>query len=208
MDESSARQFFHEIKKLGISHPEWAILDCASASPKPMSGVAAIAASWSEGDPRGTLSRSQCQEGLEGSLRKGLVRLVNEQVLSEILAFLRAHPAVGPIYGLPRVGDVDVTSQGVSILRALDVAGSGYQRAEDACYERETRVEKEIYCPTAQLASGTYEVLKTTPGIVAVDEPVVIGPWRVSWWQRFETGYVIKTISEDPTSGIGELEGK
>jgi hypothetical protein len=118
--------------------------------------------------------------------------------LDAISADLANGPFIGPIYGLPDVGDVDFTAAGASCFEdvhkvlfgphVFDTFGYHVKDSEEAWYF----VKKDAAAQSAwQLVDG--------PPLEDLSRASPIGPWCVYWWLRFAEGYRLVRSRRSPS---------
>lgn len=147
-------------------------------------------------------STGECQEGLEGCLRNGWLRIVDEDAALEVASLLQNAPSLHPFYDSRGIvlHELDFTPAGAVLyqMTAKEFLGPDWDAGiilEQECYRKEHR-----YCETEEgiekarqdyLAHGE-NVLRTvvTP----------IGPWCVYWWERFASGYMMEVEIGEPQS--------
>jgi hypothetical protein len=137
------------------------------------------------------LTESECVDGLESCLRKGWVRQVDGQYISEIGDLLRADLTLMPIPFDPSKyrPELDFSPEGAQLYRMIsaEIFGTAW---EDSLYVEVTRFREEHrYCVTTEgLEAVRQEYVETGDHPQSV-RTVPIGPWCVFWWRRFHSGF-------------------
>src|SRR5262245_22364001 len=125
---------------------EFAVLCCVGTYPLPSTSVPLLAWSYWEGDSRGKLEKDQCAEAVKSCLAKGCIRVVDAPSIEEYKHIVNKEAAIGPIYGLPVVGDIDFTPAGATLWLSLDEQLWGTSRHYDFVYKVEVPGGEEWYC--------------------------------------------------------------
>ncbi len=131
------------------------------------------------------------QAALADCFAKGWLQVVDAATLSRIQEELRREGILGPIYGYPSIGGVDFTHAGAEqwyrIVELLWDGGSAKPyRYPDVVHEKSSH-----YFRSESKAIIGHDLWKHRENVVAVSEPIQIGPWRANWWRRFAMGYRI-----------------
>jgi hypothetical protein len=95
------------LRSAGLTLGEWYVLSLIGTWPVPESEVAHTTANLSQGDPRGSISESQAFRAFGACLRKEFLAVVTNAYLRMVHFYLKRNPAIGPVCGLPKLGDVD-----------------------------------------------------------------------------------------------------
>jgi hypothetical protein len=140
------------LKRHKMSRAEWAIMATIGMWPFPRDDLARTAASHSEGDPLGHVSAEACEAALFSCISKGWLRIVDERILQCIRSFLQRRPSLGPIYGLPEVGDVDFTTRGANNFRKIIKELFGANWNADAIYKKEKDRGEDLFVRTKRAA--------------------------------------------------------
>lgn len=135
---------------------------------------------------------------LKDCLGRGWLQVIDEQALSRIRAELRAEGRIGPIYGLPEVGDVDFTPEGAALWRS-----DGQNRTRAAfllpfAYSVTCWREDFLYFRNRSCAAAALKEHQEFEEVVSATGPTEVGPWRAQWWRRFDAGYRIRIESRSP----------
>src|SRR5262249_4691522 len=123
-------------------------------------------------------------------LQMGWLRVVDKMALREVRTRLRAEPGIGPVYGLPRVGDVDFTLAGARLYRRIIVELYGSSFIADRVLVAKRGRKEYRFTKTYRTALRELAKLRHESGGVA-REVLPIGRWYVYWWDRYATGYCI-----------------
>jgi hypothetical protein len=155
----------------------------------------------------GSASLKECQDALADCLAKGWLQIIDEQTLVQINDQLRQEHYVGPIYGMPRVGDVDFSSVGAELWQAL------YRRCFPGA-ELPFAFTDVVFCKTSHFFRTRAAALKWIEETrewdvdMAIVGPTLIGPWRAQWWRRFPEGYRIDVEERRQWQGRSCGEGQ
>ena len=177
------------LARQGLTFTEWVAFVEVTYRPKPSPSM--VNGIWGElrmlQDK--SLSRQHAKLALHSCLQKGLLRIITEADLSEIVRVLEENRLAGPAYGLPRVGDVDFTTTGAEcylrIMAEIDPEGTFILES----YPQLTETGESLFCPTYTAAEKDASYCRSDPEVSRVSEPIPLGPWCVYWWHRFPSGY-------------------
>ncbi len=187
-----------------LTHAEAALFTALRYGPDRLSNLPATAVREYD---RQHLAEEECRAALEACLAKGWVQVIDEAALGSITEELRKGAFIGPIYGLPQVGEVDFTPLGADILlqyrpaRPSRRAPSGftdvvhskiayYFKTRAAALERiELENKTAYYFKTRAAALERMELEKQWTPHTTATGPVPMGAWRARWWRRFPHGY-------------------
>ncbi len=135
-----------------------------------------------------SVSEERCQSALAACLSKGWLQVIDEAALAEIASQLHAGGVVGPVYGLPKIGQVDFTQTGADLwVRIRDRDGPAKPFASTDVV-RETTAR---FFTTRAAAVAEAESARGEDDAVGVSDPCPTGPWRAQWWRQFPQGYRI-----------------
>jgi hypothetical protein len=135
------------------------------------------------------VSEDECAAALPGCFAKGWFRIVGEVSHREIAVTLRRDGVLGPVFGLPPVGQVDFTPQGAALWqRLVDEWWEGKDRSGYHC-SMTRQGKRALFCRNLAGAVRERDRLRHPRTSAAVSQPRPIGPWRVQWWRRYEQGY-------------------
>jgi hypothetical protein len=182
-----------EFSKRGLSLAEWFVLSIPGQWPVPKEELPRVAASQSEGDPRGNVRGRDCQTAYQELVKKGLIRVIRDTDLSKLHEVVARLGCGEPVYGFPQVGDVDFTGAGAVMFRGLSHELYGKYFFSEAMVEpddegrtvytaRKTRADQIVAESRNQHA---YEV-----GVVRR-----IDKWCIYWWKVFQSGWEIELIN-------------
>jgi hypothetical protein len=198
------KEYVRILKRQKVTRAEWAVLSTTGMWPLPHEELARAAARDSQGDALGTVSEMTCQEALSACIEKGWLRVVDDHVLEEIRSFLNLDKAIGPVYGLPQLGDVDFTPKGAELFKLIRKEIFGANWAASHAYQKEICSKEQLYVITKKGAERAIKEIKDRYDAVLVKEPKIIGPWRVYWWEKYSKGYRIDV----ETGGHENQEGE
>ncbi len=169
----------------GLTAAEWTLLHKVNYGPHFDIDSLPVYANSEFYRPRGvTLTDDEMRAGLDACLAKGLLRVVDEAAVAEIVAELKAGGVLGPIYGLPYPGLIDYTPAGAELWN------EGRVRDQYASTDVvRTRLSR-YFRSEAAARKGMEDVLDPDTE-VTVSGPHPVGPWRAQWWRRFPEGFRI-----------------
>jgi hypothetical protein len=164
-----------------------------------------------------TVSESVFQDGLEACLKNGWVRVLNQQILDEIRAWLREDPTVLAVPRIARLephaccyrpdphqpdrlipeptpddhiyGEIDFAPSGANLYRMISAEWLGpdwedHLRVANGYYREEHR-----YCESEGGFRDIVPEYQARGENVQAVRVVPLGPWCVSWWERFPNGF-------------------
>jgi hypothetical protein len=171
--------------KRGLSLPEWYVLSIPGQWTLPESDVPDIAASQSEGDPRGEVTPHECEIALEKLISRGLLRVIDTAARNNVKAKLVLTGYGTPVYGLPKVGDIDFTANGAVTFRSLSNELYGKYWFSEALVNGKKRIvftylKKRLRLITAEAANRQMSCSIRR-----------IGKWSIYWWLTFPSGWMI-----------------
>src|SRR5262245_49755816 len=166
---------------------DWFVLSLVGLWPFPAATAARTAASHSEGDPLGSISSTEADRSVSECLQRNWLRVVDRTSLSKIREGLLRKPALGPIYGLPRIGDLDFTPRGARLF--LRVRSRIHETSLTSQHVFVVERKKKTHLFTVRLEAAKKAAEQAKKGLRTVSGPTKIGPWRIYWWERFSKGY-------------------
>jgi hypothetical protein len=187
------------LRRYSLSLPEWHVLATIGMFPIPLGALARITASHSEADPIGSVSESQSQEAVSSCIAKKWLRVVTPHTLGEIQAIIGKNPALGPVYGLPKPGEVDFTVTGARLSKRIVKEVLGPKWGAEFAYRTERDNWEDLYIRTNSGARKALNEAKNRKDVVQIEGPSRIGRWRVYWWQTYARGYHI-VLTKKPSS--------
>jgi hypothetical protein len=176
-----------------IGLAEWYTLCVIGAWPVPDQEVANSVVCLSEGDPRGSVSLAECRQALKRCLAREWLMRVEKVHLDMIELVLKKSPAIGPIYGLPSIGDIDFTPAGARLFLTISELLIGTAPPERV-YEIE-HPRHLFYFPTKREAQSVVRRVRQRHENARFGEVREIGPWRVYWWREYPRGYTVELQS-------------
>jgi hypothetical protein len=193
MGTSEDRHLLTVLAQYEVSLHEWVLLGVVWHSPKPYGRLPEIAASWAQEDFRGRVRLVKLRRAMRACESKGWLRCVNRNVLREVRELLAAAPSIGPLGGLPRIGDVDFTRRGAKLTSRIVAKVYGARLNSSPVYEKGARAgQRWLYFKTLAAANKAVKALRSSEGRGRVFGPVPIGAWRVYWWEKHRRGYKIR----------------
>lgn len=172
------------LRNMGLDLAEWYVLTTVASSPIPFKSVPQKTSALSDGDPRGRIGIKDAELALRSCVLKSWVTQVTSEYLSLIRWFLKREQTIGPIYGLPNVGDADFTPEGADKFQtALARLHPDLQEREEFDYQN---AKPQIIVPNRETA---YKLAEHRKGAKVQK----VGPWRLYWWKAYPEGYVISS---------------
>lgn len=135
----------------------------------------------------GRATAADGEAALAECLARGWLQVIDEAALAAISQDVRAAGLIGPIYGLPKLGDVDFTPVGAAIW----LSGRGPRDPRELPFQIVVRAKSSHYCRTKAAALATINELQEWDNVDSIGGLFEIGPWRAQWWRRFLAGYRI-----------------
>ena len=170
------------LPKLGLDLAEWYILATVASSPIPFESVPQKTSALSDGDPRGKINIKDATAALKSCVGKSWVTRVTDEYLSIIRWSLQKEAAMGPIYGLPNVGDADFTPEGAEKFRTV------VERLHPDLQQRE---EFEIQNGKTQVIVPDRKTAREIAEKRQGAKVQKVGAWRVYRWKSYAEGYLI-----------------
>jgi hypothetical protein len=127
-----------------------------------------------------------------------LVTEISVDKLQNIIDYLKADPAIGPINGTPAIGTFQFSVRYVRLLQTyLQYHGNGFD--ETWIYEMFSDERQVVYGTTRR---NCLEFLRDQLSpkdddwktILQIRGPFPCGPWRSDWWSKYESGHTIELI--------------
>lgn len=174
------------VAKNSISIEEALILEVLRLSPVPQSAILDKACAYSLELPQfAPVNRVVAADALKSCFHKRWIWVVTLSSLRDITGMILSSGVIGPIYGLPNVGDIDFTQQGGTLYH--DVVAQFYPHANGYEQRIECR-EHRIYSSLTAAATELKECV-----VSDMSQKVTrTGPWRRKWWERFSDGILIE----------------
>ena len=97
-----------------------------------------------------------------------------------------------------RYGEIDFTPAGAELYRAASAARLGPDWEDDLQVSRQFYREEHRYCETSEGLSGIVAEYEAAGQVVRDARIVEIGPWCVSWWERYDHGFRLELQMGDP----------
>jgi hypothetical protein len=145
------------------------------------------------------LSEAECHAGLWACLRRGLLRIVDEQAVEEVRALLRNDPVVLPVP--TRVerqpGEIDFTPDGADLYLRIAAEWLGPDWEDALNVRNDYYWEVHHYCEAEEGLQGLVEHAPRGY-VVRASKLAPIGPWCVYWWERFPAGYRLEIQISEP----------
>ncbi len=144
----------------------------------------------------GPTTVEQCQQAFASCLAKDWLQIINAASLDEITKELNQDQLLGPIYGLPGIGIVGFTSEGAKVW--LD----RYPARRDFAYTDVVHSKTSRYFRDKQQALCHIAEITASDSSTSVTGPFAIGPWRVQWWRRYDSGFRIDIEKKGKWTGV------
>jgi hypothetical protein len=147
-----------------------------------------------------TASEDECRAGLEACLRYGWLRIVDQHAVGEVQALLQQDPTFLsiPIRVARRRGEIDFTRSGATLYRMIGAEWLGPDWEDDLSVWNDYHREEHRYCETEEGLRGIVPEYAARGEIVRASKLVPLGPWCVSWWERFPVGYRLELKIGEP----------
>ena len=178
--------------KRGLSLSQWYVLSIPGQWPVPKGEVAKVAASQSIGDPRGEVDATSCEVAFQQLVTGGWLRVIRKPDLMELRSFVATQDCGKPIYGYPRIGDVDFTKSGAERFRSLSDELYGRHFFSEALVQRPGG-RRIVYTVRKNRANEIVAEAKKHPEYVPLSV-VSNGRWCIYWWKIFSKGWQIHLI--------------
>jgi len=149
-----------------------------------------------------TASAGECQEGLEGCLRNGWLRTVDEDAALEIASLLQNAPNLHPLYERQGIvlHELDFTPAGAALYQMIASELLGPDWDAGMILEQEYYRKEHRYCETAEgIEKARQEYLDQGENVLRTSI-MPIGPWCVFWWERFGSGFMMEAEIGEPQS--------
>jgi hypothetical protein len=177
------------LRSAGLTLGEWYVLSLIGTWPVPESEVAHTTANLSQGDPRGAISESQAFRAFNACLRKAYVTVVTDSYLKMLKFYLNRKPAIGPVCGLPKLGDVDFLPLGADLFLELrKKAFPSYTSHLHFVVEQPPQGFIFMREPDLKEFLEQNGRRKKPMKIGRVQH---LGTWRRYWWDEFEDGLFV-----------------
>lgn len=177
-----------------ISPIEWHLLAQTNYLPKSPQVLTKMASRESHTNDDGNFSVPEFSQALEKCIRRNLLRVMTQADLDEIHERLNERPGIGPLYGLPKVGDIDFTTTGADTFSSIRES-----RRADHPWSHRWAKEIDPHDPALthiyaydELTAGNqifYGALTRQNTVIVNVQPV--GQWYRYWWDGYEKGYRI-----------------
>jgi hypothetical protein len=125
----------------------------------------------------GRATTADGEAALAECLAKGWLQVIDEAALATITKDVRAAGLIGPIYGLPKLGDVDFTPVGAAIW----LSERDPRDPSELPFQIVVHAKSSHYCRTTAAALATINGLREWDNVDSIDGPFEIGPWRAQW---------------------------
>jgi hypothetical protein len=175
---------------VGVSDAEYAALDLVYYETR----LRSTAAQWTSRHWRAygksTQPSSVYDAAIASLIAAGRLQVIDESAIHRISAYLKCQPAIGPLDGLPSIGSLDFTIQGLQLWNQMLELRYGKQEAN--------RLYWNIAARGASYPNGTCEIFAYSVSSLCefaeaieaqlVSSPIAIGPWRCQWWHLIPSG--------------------
>lgn len=146
---------------------------------------------------------AQCEQALADCYAQGWLQIVDEATLARMAAEVSEAGLLGPVYDYPRLGAVDFTSAGARLWETIRNTCYGAADRTPFAYSDVVREKSLYYFRSMQHAERILPQLRRwyDNPVVTCSDPLPIGPWRVEWWRRFASGYVVEVTERRQWTG-------
>jgi hypothetical protein len=137
-----------------------------------------------------TISEEECQRGMENCLRFELLRIVNQGAVDEVDTLLQNDPTCLAVPKLVKStpGQIDFTPAGACLYRMIANEWLG-PNWEDKLYVSNQFYSEVHYYSEAEEGFEHIFQFEIKKEDIRTMRIVPLGPWCVSWWKRFPSGY-------------------
>jgi hypothetical protein len=173
---------------------ERAIVECAANSPADVESL--IKTVLDQGlASNSSLAAADYRAVIESLLERRILRVATPQVLAQIQCRLFSNCIVGPVFGFPYYGAIDVSDLGAEHLKT-DILKEGSSR--QSCFDQTVSDTIAWRFPDRDRALIAIDYYQRQEAVLSISSPVEIGPWRSRYWQSYPQGVMFSvTISTD-----------
>lgn len=137
----------------------------------------------------GPTTPALCEAALVACFAKGWLQVIDELALNTILDYVRDNQLIGPIYSLPDLDGVEFTLAGAELWDQYCRLVPRRHTPPPFAYHGIVHERNAHYYATHEAAVSAMETARRDDYVVAISEPLPLGPWRAQWWRRFSGGY-------------------
>jgi hypothetical protein len=192
------REQLVELQSRHIALAEWHVLSLIGMWPTPVDQVAAISASHSEGDLRGSVTASECMSALEACVTKKWLIVVDRAYVKRCHSLVRRRKYIGPVYGYPKLGDVDFSSYGANMYKRIFIKLFGRHWSDPHGYRLKKNHNLRYFFRSKRAASAAIAKWISEGVLVFANKITAVGPWCVYWWKPFARGYSVDVRLNEP----------
>jgi hypothetical protein len=192
----------------GLSLPQWFLLTACVYGPKPQDSMLADALAEAEAILPGALGAADITGALRLCLDQGWIQVVDRAALGQLTSHLDAQGMIGPIYGLPQVGDIDFTGWGAQQARVLYPKLFGQALGVDQAFPvLLDDFREQLYCSTQEVVDQVLQDCHAEAEIVSISSPISLGAWCVYWWETFPSGFRVDLEHSQPQLSADNSKG-
>ncbi len=138
-----------------------------------------------------TFSDEESRAALDACLRYGWLRIVDQYAFDEIEEQLRDDTAALLVPGEAhrRLGEIDFTPQGATLYRMLAADWLGPDWEDGILVSHDYFQEVHFYSECEDVLNSAARREGIREDAVRARRVIPIGPWCVSWWERFPAGF-------------------
>lgn len=186
---------------LPISDKEWIVLDAAASNHALLDKFAPLVVEHSHVLLNNReifipIKQEEAANLIETCMNKGLIQIVSQEALRNMMSIVQQDGSIGPIYGYPDLGTVDLTEEGAVRYKAKAIghyfpdnpASIGYRHVSTSIFADPQAAES--FSASIDPTNGSSDWNRMCSKVVEV------GPWRKSWWYTHSMGYAIQIIDE------------
>jgi hypothetical protein len=170
--------------------------------PIPRRAIANSVVGHSKGDPRGEVTKSAAETAFTACLKNNWVQIVDKQFIRKVHAIVRNQRLIGPIYGYPKVLDIDFTAYGASLYGSVIRQLFGTQWGRSHAHVVELRNRSRHFFQTKYAARAAINSWKKERVVASIGKLTLIGPWCIYWWKHFQRGHYVDVEFGDNAKGL------
>ncbi len=183
--------------RFGLTPLEWSILKTVADGHTVLPRRLLAVGSFLSGH-QSTNEKSAAVEAFEAVgdlLHRGILRTISPTERLAIEGTLRERKVIGPVAGLPRIGALDFTDQGVQLWRYICESNPVDPTPGGGVFSTSKTQRAALYC-----CDPAFESLQSPQDWERVGERVEVGPWRAEPWRRLESGFCSEWVRTDSSS--------
>ena len=157
-------------------------------------------------------TEDECRTALRQCLAHGWLQIIDADTLAEIRDGLRRSGVLGPIYGLPGIGDVDITYSGLDLRRRMSTDLRSLTKrpvdAVDFAYTDAVEIRTVLIGRGQEAIDAWLRESRDPSTLAEVSPSQPIAAWRAEWWRIYESGVCLRVTERMQYEGrCGEHGG-